>query len=70
MARKTDPKKTEYEKETKETIGTEQKVIVSRTKEYCTHCVRNKEWVSLHRHHAVRVAVGVTNFVRGYWGYS
>ena len=39
--RKTDPKKTEYEKETKETMETEQKVIVLRT-EYCTDCGKNK----------------------------
>ena len=40
--RKTDPKKTEYEKETKETMETEQKVIVLRTIEYCTDCGKNK----------------------------
>ena len=40
--RKTDPKKTEYEKETKETMETEQKVIVLRTIEYCTVCGKNK----------------------------
>ena len=34
---------TEYEIETKETMEREQKVIVLRTKEYCTHCVTNKE---------------------------
>ena len=34
---------TEYEIETKETMQREQKVIVLRTKEYCTHCVTNKE---------------------------
>ena len=36
------PRKTEYEIETKETMQREQKVIVLRTKEYCTYCVKNE----------------------------
>ena len=45
----TSPRKTEYEIETKETMQREEKVIVLRTKEYCTYCVENKGWVSLVR---------------------
>ena len=43
------PRKTEYEIETKETMQREQKVIVLRTKEYCTYCVKNEGGVSLVR---------------------
>ena len=38
----THPRKTEYAIQTKETMQIEQKVIVLRTKEYCTYCVKNK----------------------------